>query len=300
MFEKRTDLALEVHELHGKDSGISVKELKAGEITVTYADIAEGEGERLSGKQAGRYITFDVGEIHKKGNGRLVDAAGLIAAEMQKLFPEKCKSFLVVGLGNESVTPDSVGPNAVKGLLVTRHIEFIDRTLYDSAGFGSLAAISPGVLGQTGIESMDIISGVVQKVNPDCIIIIDSLASRRLARLATTVQLSNTGISPGSGVANRRAELSKSTLGVDVISIGIPTVVDAATLAYDLLEETIGKENGALDQIIDRVFSTDRKTMFVTPKDNDVIAQSSARLIATAINMAVHNMSDSEINGFLS
>ncbi len=300
MFEKRTDLALEVHELHGKDSGISVNEKIVGEITVTYADIKDKEGARLSGKPEGRYITFDVGELHKKGSDKLVAAATLIANEMKGLFPENCKSFLVVGLGNESITPDSVGPNAVKRLLVTRHIEFIDQTLYNDVGFGNLAAISPGVLGQTGIESRDIISGVVQKVKPDCVIIIDSLASRRLARLATTVQLSNTGISPGSGVANHRAELSKDTLGVDVISIGIPTVVDAATLTYDLLEETIGEENEAFNQIIEKVFSTDRKGMFVTPKDNDVIAASSAKLIATAINMAVHNMSDSEINDFLS
>ncbi len=300
MFEKRTDLALEVHELHGKDSGISVNEVTVGEITVTYADIKDGEGALLSGKPAGRYITFDVGELHKKGSDEFVAAATLIADEMKGLFPDNCKSFLVVGLGNESITPDSVGPKAVKKLLVTRHIEFIDKTLYNDAGFGNLAAISPGVLGQTGIESRDIISGVVQKVNPDCVIIIDSLASRRLARLATTVQLSNTGISPGSGVDNRRVELSRDTLGVAVISIGIPTVVDAATLACDLLEEAIGEENEALNQIIEKVFSTDRKGMFVTPKENDVIAKNSAKLIATVINMAVHNMSVSEINGFLS
>ena len=300
MFEKRTDLALEVHELQGKESGITVNERTVGEITVTYADIKEGEGERLSGKPSGRYITFDVGDFHKKGRDTLVSAAYVISEEMKSLFPENAKSFLAVGLGNESITPDSVGPDAVKHLLVTRHIEYMDNLLFEGAGFGSLAAISPGVLGQTGIESMDIISGVTQKVNPDCVIIIDSLASRRLARLATTVQLSNTGISLGSGVANHRAELSEKTLGVPVVSIGIPTVVDAATLAFDLLEEAVGKESEAFSEIVGRVVSPERQTMFVTPKDNDVITENSARLIATAINMAVHGMTASEINEFLS
>lgn len=300
MFEKRTDLALEVHELHGNDSGITVREEKIGEITVTYADVSEGEGARLSGKPSGRYITFSIGSFYKKGREAIASSATIVAEEMKKLFPEGCKSFLVVGLGNESITPDSVGPNAVKKLLVTRHIEYMDKRLFEGAGFGSLCAVSPSVLGQTGIESMDIISGVVQKVNPDCVILIDSLASRRLARLATTVQLSNTGIAPGSGVANHRAEISKETLGVPVVSIGIPTVVDAATLAYDLLEEALVEESETLSRAIERVLSTDRKGMFVTPKENDVIAESAARLIATAINMAVHGMTDSELNEFLS
>ena len=300
MFEKRTDLALEVHELHGKDSGITVWEEKIEDVAVTYADVSEGDGVRLSGKPSGRYITFSVGRFYKKGRAAIASAAEIIANEMKRLFPENCKSFLVVGLGNEAITPDSVGPSAVKRLIVTRHIEYMDKRLFKDAGFGSLCAVSPNVLGQTGIESMDIISGVVQKVNPDCVILIDSLASRRLSRLATTVQLSNTGISPGSGVVNHRAEISKETLGVPVVSIGIPTVVDAATLAYDLLEEALGEDAQALSQAIERVFSTDKRGMFVTPKDNDVIAESAARLIATAINMAVHGMTDSEINELLS
>ena len=300
MFEKYTDLALEVHELHGEDSGVTVNEAKIGGVVITYADINKGEGERLSGKSAGRYIPLDVGEFYKKGSEAIARSSAVIADEMKTLFPENARSFLAVGLGNESITPDSVGPFTVKRLLVTRHIEHIDRELFEGAGFGSLAAISPGVLGQTGIESMDIISGVVRKVNPDCVILIDSLASRRLSRLASTVQLSNTGISPGSGVANHRAELSEKTLGVPVVSVGIPTVVDAATLACDLIEEAVGAAPELLSQIVGKLVPSGRKTMFVTPKDNDVIAENSAKLIATAINMAVHGMNDSEINGFLS
>lgn len=300
MFEKRTDLALEVHELHGKDSGITVNEEIVDGFSVTYAEIKEGEGERLSGKSSGKYITFKIGALHKKGREELAKAASLIADEMKKLFPQKSGCILTVGLGNEEITPDSIGPRAVKKLLVTRHIQSIDRDLYDKAGFGCLAAISPGVLGQTGVESLDIISGVVKKINPICAIIIDSLASRRLSRLASTVQLSNAGISPGSGVANHRAELSKETLGVPVISIGIPTVVDAATLAYDILEETIGSEDSSVSRAVNEMFSGERKNMFVTPKDNDVVAENAARLIAISINIAVHGMSESEIKEFLS
>ncbi len=300
MFEKRTDLALEVHELHGRDSGITVREENIDGIVVTRAEIEEGEGVRLSGKSAGKYITFDVGAFYKKGRESLVRASSLIADEMKKLFPNGDSCFLVVGLGNEQITPDSVGPRAVKKLLVTRHIQSIDKPLFDNAGFGCLAAISPGVLGQTGVESLDIIAGVVKKINPVCVIIIDSLASRRLARLATTVQLSNVGISPGSGVANHRAELSEETLGVPVISIGIPTVVDAATLAYDLLEERFGEDDPSFSETVEKLFSGGKADMFVTPKDNDVIAEHSATLIASAINIAVHDMTDSEINEFLS
>ena len=300
MFEKRTDLALEVHELRGNDSGIKISEAKINEITVTYADVLDDEGARLSGKSVGRYITFDVGEFYKMGGDAISNIASVIAEEMKKLFPKGCKSFLAVGLGNESITPDSVGPSAIKRLLVTRHIKDLDAELFQNAGFGDLSAIAPGVLGQTGIESNDIISGVVKKVNPDCVIIIDSLASRRLSRLATTVQLSNTGISPGSGVANHRAELSEQAVGVPVLSIGIPTVVDAITLACDLLEQAVGGDDENVALTVKGLLSLDRGTMFVTPKDNDVIAEGSARLIASAINMAVHNMSDFEINGFLS
>lgn len=300
MLEKRTDLALEVHELHGNGSGISVSEKNVLGFFVTYADVKDAEGARLSGKPIGRYITFDVGELYKKGRDATVSAASVIAEEMKALFPKNCKSFLAVGLGNESITPDSVGPLAIKKLLVTRHIEFIDNALYNDVGFGSLAAVSPGVLGQTGVESMDIISAIVQKIKPQCVIIIDSLASRRLNRLATTLQLSNTGISPGSGVSNHRAELSEKTLGVPVISIGVPTVVDAATLAYDLLEEAVGNEDDTFFEVVKRAFSSDRRDMFVTPKDNDVIAKCASELIAMAVNMAVHNMPDSEINEFLS
>jgi spore protease len=201
-------------------------------------------------------------------------------------------------LGNENITPDSIGPKTVEKLLVTRHIETIDSMLFKSAGFGCVAAISPGVLGQTGIESAEIIKSICANIKPICVIVIDSLASRRLNRLATTVQLSDGGISPGSGVANKRAELSERTLGVPVVSIGVPTVVDAATLAYDLLEEHLGTDESFASEI-EQLLVGEGKNMFVTPKDNDIIAEETAKLLSASINIALHNMEINEINEYL-
>lgn len=299
MFEKRTDLALEVHELHGEDSGIRVDETVKNGIPVTTAIIEEGEGERLSGKKAGKYITLDIGKIWQTDSETFNRTANLLAGEIKQLLPEGQGCVLVVGLGNEEITPDSLGPRVMKKLLVTRHISSLDPVLYRNAGFGCLAAIAPGVLGQTGIESAEIIRNVARAVNPECVILIDSLASRRLNRLATTVQLSDTGISPGSGVSNKRAELSEALLGAPVISLGVPTVVDAATLAYDLLEEHKGTSDDSFAAVIEKVLAGNGREMFVTPKENDVIASETARLLAAAINIAVHRMEISELNEYV-
>lgn len=300
MFEKRTDLALEVHELRGKDSGITVKEQFIDGVKVTRAFIALGEGERLSGKPSGNYITLETGKVWQIDRDSFEKQALILSDEIFKLMPVGNGCVLVVGLGNSEITPDSLGPRTVKQLLVTRHIESIDMSLFNSAGFGSVAAISAGVLAQTGIESAEIIKSVCAAINPKCVIAIDSLASRRLNRLATTVQLSDGGISPGSGVSNKRAEISKKTLGVPVISVGVPTVVDAATLAYDLLEEHSGEDVDGFSEVMDKILEGNGKDMFVTPKDNDIIAKSVSKLLATAINIAVHRMSVDEINDYLS
>lgn len=300
MFEKRTDLALEVHELRGKDSGIDVSEANKDGIKITTATVNKGEGERLSGKKAGKYITLEVGKIWLMDSSRFNSVAALLAEELAQLIPVGDGCVLVAGLGNEQITPDSLGPRTVKKLLVTRHIETVDPVLYNDAGFGCLAAIAPGVLGQTGIESAEIIKSISHNIKPRCVILIDSLASRRLSRLATTVQLSDVGISPGSGVSNKRAELSESLLGAPVISVGVPTVVDAATLAYDLLEEHHGGEDQAFAAVIEKVLVGSGKDMFVTPKDNDIIAVETAKLLAAAINIAAHKMEITELNEYLS
>lgn len=298
MFQKRTDLALEIHELHGEKSGISVEETEKNGLTVTTATIKSGEGEKLSGKNAGKYITVDIGNLRRAEKNVFENIAKTVANEIKTLVSSKKGCVLVAGLGNENITPDSIGPKTVKKLLVTRHIETIDSALFKSAGFGCVAAISPGVLGQTGIESAEIIKSVCENIKPSCVIIVDSLASRRLNRLATTVQLSDGGISPGSGVANKRAELSERTLGVPVVSIGVPTVVDAATLAFDLLEEHLGADEDFASEI-EQLLVGEGKNMFVTPKENDIIAEETAKLLSASINIALHNMEINEINEFL-
>jgi len=299
MFEKRTDLALEVHELRGEESGITVKEYTKNGYKVTLAEVLNGKGEQVSGKRAGKYITIEMGKLWRNDKTVFDQVANVLADEIKMLLPKDDGCILVAGLGNEEITPDSLGPRVVKKLLVTRHIQSIDRQLFEDAGFGSVAAISPGVLGQTGIESSEIIKSVCKSINPKCVIVIDSLASRRLNRLASTVQISDGGISPGSGVSNRRPELNEEVLGSPVISIGIPTVVDAATLAYDLLEEHYGKEDKDFAEVIERVLVGSGKDMFVTPKENDVIARETAKLLASAINIAVHKMEMKEINDYI-
>ena len=299
MFEKRTDLALEVHELRGKDSGITVNEFVKDGFNVTVAEVLNREGEELSGKRVGKYITVDIGKAWQKDRSVFERVSYLLSDEIKSLLPKKRGCVLVAGLGNEEITPDSLGPRVVKKLLVTRHIQVIDRELFVDAGFGCVAAIATGVLGQTGIESLEIIKSVCESVKPECVIVIDSLASRRLQRLATTVQISNGGISPGSGVSNRRPELNESTLGVPVISIGVPTVVDAATLAYDLLEEHYGKEDERFAEVIEKILVGSGKDMFVTPKENDVIAKETAKLLSSSINVALHEMDIKEINEYI-
>ncbi len=299
MFKKRTDLAMEVHELHGEKSGIKVEETLKNGLKITEAEIFSDEGVTLSGKPKGKYITVDIGRVWEVEKSKFNEIAKTLSAEISALLPDGNGTVLVAGLGNREITPDSLGPRTVEKLLVTRHIEHLDSELFTSVGFSSVAAIAPGVLGQTGIESAEIIKSVCDAIKPRCVILIDSLASRRLERLATTVQLSNTGISPGSGVSNKRRALDSDFLGSPVVSIGIPSVVDAATLAYDLFEEYCGSEVGDFEPIIEKLLKSPETSNFVTPKDNEVIARSTAKLLAASLNIALHGMELSEISEFI-
>lgn len=299
MYEKRTDLALEVHELRGEESGIEIYEEEENGIKITTAIIKEGTGEEESGKNAGTYLTLDVGKIWQTDFQRFEHIAKVLAHRLEGLIPQEEGCVLCVGLGNENITPDSLGPETVGGLLVTRHIKSIDEDFYKNAGFGCVAAIETGVLAQTGVESAEIIKSICERIKPKCVIAVDALASRRLSRLATTVQLCDGGISPGSGVNNKRNEISEKTLGVPVISIGVPLVVDAATLALDILEEHRGSADEGFEETLERVLSGSEKNIFVTPKDIDVIVGSAARLISSAVNIAVHKIGLSEINEYI-
>lgn len=284
----RTDLAIERQEYREKEvlDGVLSKTESVDGVTVTTIEIINEEGERLLDKPRGKYITLETDKLYK--NSQVFSTTSkVICDELRSLIPEK-GTVLVAGLGNEDITPDALGPKSVNLLLATRHI---DSEFADSIGLGelrSVAGIVPGVLGKTGIETVEIIGGVVKKISPSCVIVIDALASRNTARLGTTVQICDTGVAPGSGVGNRRKRINVETLGVPVIAIGVPTVVDALTMAADVFEKA-GVDLPEMD------FSEHRQ-MMVTPKEIDSLIDKAANLIAMGINTALQkNLTAGEI-----
>ena len=239
MLQYRTDLAMEAHELLCARSraqtlsGVDSRTVFRRGCSVTSVRIDTEGAARQLGKPRGRYVTLDLSPLQKNADDLLERASRAVGAELRALLGENVKSVLVAGLGNASMTPDAIGPRSAEHVLVTRHL----RQNGAFSAFCSVSVLTPGVLGRTGIEAMETLRGTVRAVQPDAVIAIDALASRSLMRLCSTVQLSDTGIVPGSGVGNHRCPLSRDTLGVPVYAIGVPTVVDAATLTLDVLEE---------------------------------------------------------------
>lgn len=280
----RTDLALEKREnleAGQIDGVISEKEERKG-VAVTTITVTNQNGAKALGKPTGKYVTLEVTPFTK--NADLSDGRiEVLAQELLKLLPQE-GTVLVAGLGNESITPDALGPKCLSLLLSTRHIK---KELAKSLGLVPLrpvAGIVPGVLGKTGIETAEIIEAVAKKIEPCALIVVDALASRKLSRLGTTVQLTDTGISPGSGVGNTRTEISAKTLGIPVVAIGVPTVVDGATLAFDLLESAGADAQSAIKRLSD---SGNERFMMVTPKEIDLVIERAAQLIAMGINSAM-------------
>ncbi len=278
----RTDLAMEARELAGEDaSGVEVNKKDYGDIAVSSLVIKTAEAAKNIGKEMGSYITAEMKTLtddFKETDKRLE----IIAKEIRALLPEK-GLVLVAGLGNENITPDALGPKSARGILATRHIR---GELARSTGLDRLravAALATGVTGQTGIETGELILSVCNRIKPAAVIVIDALASRRLERLGCTVQISDAGISPGDGVGNHRARINRSTVGVPVISIGIPTVVDAFTLAADLL---LDSDDNSAELIKRSVYPNGRK-MVVTPGEIDLLVERGARLISMAVNTAL-------------
>ncbi len=216
---------------------------------------------------------------------------GTEISELLKL--EDNDSVLVVGLGNEAITPDAIGPQTAKNTMVTRHL--VEKMPEEFGSMRRVSVLMSGVLGTTGIESADFIKAVVEKLKPDQVIVVDALASRKLARICRTVQIADTGIVPGSGVGNSRAAINKERLGVPVMAIGVPTVVDAATLAADLAEQAGAKDINPEDM------SHFGGEMIVTPKEIDANVSDISKLVGYGINLALHkNISFEDINMFLS
>ncbi|MGY0694327.1 GPR endopeptidase [Virgibacillus sp. FSP13] len=245
-YQVRTDLAVEAKDMYveknetQKDqiNGVTIKERDENNINISYVEIDE-EGEKLLSKKKGTYITIYADGVKKQDTAKQEAAAKILGRELEQLLAKNNipddATGLIVGLGNWNVTPDALGPMTIEKVLVTSHLfKLQQETVAD--GYRSVAAVTPGVMGVTGIETSDIIFGIIEKFEPDFVIAVDALASRSIERVNETIQLSDSGIHPGSGVGNKRKELSKETLGIPVIAIGVPTVVDAVTITSDTID----------------------------------------------------------------
>ncbi|NCC87739.1 MAG: GPR endopeptidase [Clostridia bacterium] len=277
----RTDLAIECREEYGEGEieGVKYTEKQNNRAKTTIIEVLNEKGEQIIGKPKGSYITVEVPNFSKDGE-ILDDRLTAIKDELVNLLPKE-GIILVAGLGNDNITPDALGPRTVDKIIATRHI---GKELAKSVGLEDLrmvAAVAPGVLGQTGIETGEIIMGISNSVKPAAVITIDALASRRLSRLGCTVQISDTGVTPGSGVGNARTQINYQTMGVPVIAVGVPTVVDAATLAYDLMG---GEEN---EKEVSIKLEGEGAYMIVTPREIDLMIERAAKLLALAINSAL-------------
>lgn len=245
VYSVRTDLAIEAKEMVDEQQGttseiegVIIKEKEENDIKLSYVEITP-EGEKTIGKKAGNYLTIEAQRIRQSDSDFQKKVSEVFAREfshfLQKKGIHRDASCLIVGLGNWNVTPDALGPLVCENILVTNHLFKLQPESVEE-GYRPVSALSPGVMGLTGIETSDIIFGVVEKAKPDFIIAVDSLASRAIERVNATIQISDTGIHPGSGVGNKRKELSEETLGVPVIAIGVPTVVDAVSITSDTID----------------------------------------------------------------
>ena len=301
-----TDMALEARDIvRGKAQqevpGVKVEERKLEGIQITGVEIFEEEAERLMGKPQGHYTTLDVPAFKERDPDLKERLSAAIAGELAPMIPDALDAcVLVVGLGNWNATPDALGPRTVERLLVTRHLaSLVPQDIRDR--MRPVAAIAPGVLGTTGIETVDIIRGVVREVRPDRVLAIDALAARNLDRLLGSVQIADTGIHPGSGVGNRRQGLTETTLGVPVTALGVCTVVQSVSIAqeavqllanqladevkfYEILQQMAEPEQRGL---IDEVLGNKLGDLMVTPKEIDVLIDDMAEVLAAAINQVL-------------
>ena len=311
MYNFRTDLASERRDLYQKANnienqidGIESEEENVDEnIKIERVKITNENGEKAIGKPIGTYITIDIKKLKIAQEDEIQKASETLTNELRKMIDahiDKQGEILVVGLGNIYVTPDSLGPKVINEIDVTRHlINYLPQ--YVEEGTRMVSAIAPGVLGTTGIETVEILKGVVDNIKPKLIIVIDALASRSIERISSTVQLSDTGIVPGAGVGNKRSEISQNTLGIPVIAIGIPTVVETAVLVNDSLDLFItklqeeAKSNDYLNQLqeqdnyeeIKEALNPKEYNLIVTPKEIDDLIENMKDVVARGINFSL-------------
>ena len=287
--ERRTDLAVEERELLGEDvRGAEYKAERVAGLEIERLHIVTQRASQLLKKPMGTYVTAQLPPL--TDNIRDTDErVRALSEEIRRLLPVH-GLVLVAGLGNVEITPDALGPKAASKVLATRHIsgELARATGLDR--LRAVAVMNTGVTGQTGIETGELLQGVIRHIRPSAMIAVDALASRRLERLGCTVQISDAGITPGAGVGNRRIRLDRETMGIPVIAIGVPTVVDALTLAFDLLDIDDEQESVALS----RAVSPQGRGMVVTPKEIDLLISRAAHLISLSINMALQSDIDTD------
>lgn len=267
----RTDLALEAAEavLSQHGPGVEVQEETLFGFPLTSVHVVDEIGARSVGKPVGRYLTLDLKDYHNTGMDAFTRAVDAVGRCLSRLLPDPLGETLVVGLGNRAVTPDAVGPRCADHVLVTRHLTRQDPNLF--GGFLPVAALAAGVLGTTGVESAALVSAVNRELHPKVIVAVDALAARSVHRLCTTIQITDTGIIPGSGVGNAREALNADTLGVPVIALGVPTVVDGETVCQEL--------GGRSEE--------DLSHTLVTPKDVDAQVSELGRILGYGINAAL-------------
>ncbi|MDP5273055.1 GPR endopeptidase [Chengkuizengella axinellae] len=319
-FSERIDLALEAQEMAsnrmgGQIPGIHTESSSEEGVTVTKIKVLNEEGSRAIGKMKGHYITIEVPGLRKKDSELQNQVATKLAKEFEQLLKDiridPNAKILVVGLGNWNVTPDALGPIVVENMMVTRHFfELMPNQVQE--GYREVSAVAPGVLGITGIETSEIVQGIVEKSKPDVVIAIDALASMALDRVNTTIQIADTGIHPGSGIGNKRKGLNKESLGVPCIAIGVPTVVYASTIVNNSIQMAINHfkqqtDNtefifGALDKMTDQerlnlvreVLNPMGHDLLVTPKEIDEFIEDIANIIANGLNASLHEAVDTD------
>lgn len=308
MYNFRTDLACERRDIYKKVNGLEEvegieTEQKGDEIKINTVKIINEKGEQAIGKPIGTYITIDIKNFKIADEDKIQKASEAVTEELKKLIDEhsaKADDILVVGLGNRFVTPDSLGPKVITEIEITRHLlKYAPQYLEPNTR--PVSAVSPGVLGTTGIETFEIVKGIVDNIKPKLLIVIDALASRSIERISSTIQIADTGIVPGSGVENARKTLNKESLGIPVIALGIPTVVDLSTIIDEGLDLFITKlqekaeSNDYLNKLkekdnyeeIKEILTPNDYNMIVTPKEIDDLIEKMKDVIARGINFAV-------------
>ncbi len=298
-FQVRTDLALEARESIGEAEeelrGVEVEEYyrEKEDIRVTKVTVNTKNAAKTMGKPMGIYVTMEAPALVEPDDGYHREISECLAEELKGMLPgaDQEQSILVVGLGNREVTADSLGPQVLDHLMITRHVvKTYGKAAYNKARMNLISSIEPGVMAKTGMETSEIVKGVVEEAKPDAVMVIDALAARSTKRLNRTIQITNTGIQPGSGVGNHRDALTQESLGVPVLAIGVPTVVDAATIVGDALEKLLSE-----DQEFDRMrclgqhraaFS-ELNNMYMTGKDIDAVVKRVSYTVSEGINMAL-------------